>query len=103
MNQGFLPNGSIIPYNTIGIGEDSIQALVCHTDNIGCCKMNSEGNWYLSDGSIVTSDSKEFGITRNGGQIRLYRTTETISLATTLCCIVPDINDTNQTVCVDSG
>ena len=81
------------------------KSLVCHTDNIiGCCKTSNKENWYLiSNGSIVTLDDEEFNVVGDEGQIRLYGKTEAISLATTLCCIIPDFTNTNQTLSVDFG
>ena len=106
LNEGFLHNGSTIPYIEIGHEDNRVteESLVCHSDKADCCETTNEGDWYLPDGSVITSNSKEFSVTRSDeGKIRLYRKTEIISSTKTLCCIVRDASDINQTVCVNSG
>ena len=79
-------------------------SLVCHTDKYGCCETSNEGDWYLTNGSVITRDNQEFNVTRsNIGEIILFRKTGIISYTSTLCCRVPDAGNVNQTVCVNSG
>ena len=104
LNGTFLPNGSIIAYTKIStdIGEDTgSRSLVCNTDKIGCCE--TEGYWYLANGSVIIEDSQEFSVIRNHGTVILFRNDTIISLLSTLCCRLPDASNTNQTVCVNSG
>lgn len=102
LNKQFLSNGSIIEYTEISIKDtEHTDSLVCNTDKNGCCHTSNEGEWYLSDGSVVTRD---FNVTRSdNGEIILFRKTGIISSPSTLCCRVPDARNMNQTVCVNSG
>ena len=106
-----LPNGSAIAYTDITIVTDKREgtvsrSLVCNTDRIGCCE--TEGNWYMVNGSVITDDSEGFSVIRNidgTGTVTLFRNYNhrMISILSTLCCRVPDANNKNQTVCVNSG
>lgn len=96
-----LANGSVI--YTVEL--DNIQgdsSIVCHTDRPSCCQ--SEGEWYLPDGSPA-SRSKMFRVTRaDDGTINLNRAQDSVISPTGLfCCTVPDANDVNQSVCISVG
>ena len=105
-----LPNGSAIAYTEITFVTDKREgtrsrSLICNTDRIGCCE--TEGNWYMVNGSVITDVSQEFGVIRNidgTGTVTLFRNQyRIISIFSTLCCTVPDARNINQTVCVNSG
>ena len=104
VNGASVQNSSMISYYTEINQEGAERSLACNTDNNGCCEANSEGNWFLANGSVVTLDNREFSVTRSdNGKVILYRKTRIISSTSTLCCKVPDASNINQTVCVSSG
>ena len=60
-----LGNNSLVSLDDIGEGAD---ALFCKTDKMPCCG-ETDGNWYLPDGTLVPSDT----ITSNSRNLYVTR------------------------------
>ena len=80
--------------------------LVCHSDSRDY-ELCAQGDWYLPDGSSVILDNDAFTVINQTLKcaVDLYRTESgnLESYLETLCCIIPDINGINQTVCINTG
>ena len=98
----FLPTNSSIPLRDI---RSRLNALVCHTDRLNCCKMNSQGEWYFPNGSTIPS-AKGAVFSRNRtdeGMINLNHITDATPPSGFYCCSVMDVTNTEWTVCANIG
>ena len=80
---------------------DKDDTLICHTDKPDCCHSNEEGQWYIPDGLRVLKNDPYFTVSRNNeGTINITFTTINFGM---FCCQVPNVDDANKTVCINSG
>ena len=90
------------------VESDVNEALQCVTNKMPCCKMDRIGHWYFPNETNVTIEGAvppplSFYRNRgNDGTVNLNRVHENVIDPTgQFCCVVPDNNDTNQTLCVN--
>lgn len=96
-------NNSVVQLSEIGEGDD---ALLCHTDNTGCCTLSSgrrEGEWYFPGGDrvLVFSDvdrTRDFYRNRGHMLIRLNRLNNSMSPTGCYHCDIPNANDVIHTL-----
>lgn len=72
----------------------------CYTDKLNCCRTTNEGHWSYPPNITST----KFSVNRNDqGSINLkYNDNEQLP-GGTYCCMVPNADDLNQMVCVNTG
>ena len=85
---------------------DVNEALQCVTNKKPCCKTARIGQWYFPNGTEVTiqGNTQPFFYRNRGdnGTINLNRISKNVLFPTgQFCCVVPDSNDINQTLCVN--
>ena len=101
----FIANNS--NSNIRDIGDSPNGVLQCITDKIPCCSQNPRrGEWYLPNGALVQGTESSTVFYRNrgdSGEVSLNRPTNVTSPTGQFCCEVPDVTDTNQTLCVNIG
>ena len=102
------PNNSVLNIEAVGEGERS---LICRTDKRPCCRSlyyNRVGEWYYPDGHKVPIEriGETFYRNRNDeGEVRLnqragdHYTTYPNAIGV-FCCVLPDANDMNHTLCI---
>lgn len=87
------------------IGREDSQALQCVTSKRPCCKTSRTGQWYFPSGiEVSVEDSAQFFYRNRGddGTVNLNRVSENVVSPTgQFCCVVPDSNDTIQTLCAN--
>lgn len=78
------------------------RGLVCHTKNNDCCK-DERGEWSFPGSNMID----EFCTIHDKNGISLLRqhinTNNLMPSYELLCCIIPDICGTNQTLCINAG
>ncbi len=96
--QKFL-NGSTVSLSNIGEGEN---ALLCVTDNVGCCRAGLEGEFYYPDNSRVPVRAVGASVYRNRGEgfIRLNSILNRSAPLGQYRCAIPDATDTFQNIFV---
>ena len=115
------PNGSIIFVNDIGESNSTSpmapsqrqNGLQCVTDRMPCCSSpHMLGDWFFPNGTVVpeqTLSHSTFYSNRgleNDGTLNLNHVSRDSNTVTgEFCCVLPDINDVNQTLCtvIDVG
>ena len=103
------------------LGENNDQALVCHVDNIRCCRGIDNGNpndligsgeWLFPNGTAVRRsldimEPKSIFYRSRGLQlIRLHREESVVTPTGSYCCLIPLRSDSevaNVTFCVELG
>ena len=90
------------------VESDVNEALQCVTNKMPCCRMEEYriGHWYFPNGTEVKREGDvPPAFYRNRGNdrtVNLNRANENIIAPTgQFCCVVPDNNDTNQTLCIN--
>ena len=83
------------------IGEGAM-ALLCFTNKLDCCQEQPQrfGEWYFPDGSPVEKKGVS-NIYRNRGPsvVRLnQRNNNSTSPTGVFLCVIPDMNETNQSI-----
>ena len=73
--------------------------LYCLTPNPGCCDSSVSGEWYLSDGTPVSSSTTLFSRSQVHGAVRLSRNSATITNGV-FHCAIPDASGTSQNIFV---
>ena len=69
-----LPNNSFIDRGILGTGDTAPTALMCRTDNTGCCTDPDEGGWTDNQGMAVSeATSANLYITRGDRVVSLNR------------------------------
>ena len=113
-------NGSIIFVNDIGETNSSPMAppesqngLQCVTDRMPCCSSpHMLGDWFFPNGTVVPEETLSHGTfyssrgLGNDGTLNLNKVgTDLTTVTGEFCCVLPDINDVNQTLCavIDVG
>ena len=80
--------------------------MACQTDRTPCCGTPAYrvGEWYYPNGTIVPIDGVGASFYRNRSDDRLvllHRRHRHVTDPTgSYCCVVPDANNTNHTLCV---
>ena len=81
------------------------EALNCHSDKLNCCSddVNNhdlEGIWYSQTTEKQSNDiTEDLTTQRTQGTISLHL--DSIDQNSILCCTIPDINDDEQTICIN--
>lgn len=90
-------NGSTVSLSDIGEGEN---ALLCVTDNIGCCRTNLEGEFHYPDNSQVPVRAVGESLYRNRGEgfIRLNFNGNAGTPLGRYRCAIPDATDIIQSL-----
>ena len=108
---GFLLTGTIYPNNSVitlnDIGNrftDPARALFCFTPNTQCCSSNVSGEWYLPDGTTVSSfHTTPFSRSRVPSAVSLHRDHSFGSAMPptgVFRCEIPDASGTSQNIYV---
>lgn len=100
-------NNSAIHIDEIG-NYDTYGAIQCITEKEYCCRSNRLGDWFYPDGTIVKPQylARDYGdgFYRNRGDERsviLNRFNSSVMSPTGFfCCVVPNSEGINQTLCV---
>ena len=100
-------NNSVIPITEI---QETPNGLQCITDRRPCCAnpLNRHGEWFFpDDGGVVPNQIGATSFYRNRGDdgtVNLNRLNSDVMMPTgRFCCVVPDANSFNQTVCANIG
>jgi hypothetical protein len=84
---------------------DVNEALQCVTNKMPCCRSDRIGQWYFPNGMLVSVKGRSQFFYRDrgdNGTVNLNRVSENVMSPTgQFCCVVPDSNGTNQTLCVN--
>lgn len=108
----FFFNGTVYSNNSIvtfGSGEasDDITALLCLTNNLGCCRRNihthaNKGEWYFPSGSQVRTYGNGDAIYRNRGPsvVRLHHRNNAIPPTGIFHCKIPAVNEVYSSIYV---
>ena len=106
-----IANDGYVDVDDIGYDDDAT-ALLCHTNNIDCCRMSTSvsGNWHFPDKTVVESMSSIKQVNnaasdyfaRNGGAgvVRLYRVGNPTDRGH-FYCVVPNAAGVDQTIYVN--
>ena len=106
-----IANNSNINIRNIGQSSDNPDgALQCITDKMPCCFSQNPrlGEWYLPkfNGGLVRGRAITTAFYRSrgdNGEVSLNRPSDVLFPIGQFCCKVPDVTDTNQTLCVNIG
>ena len=103
------PNNSVILITEIEqTNTTSNNGLHCITDRMPCCTSSRAGEWFFPDnGGMVPKQSDATTFYRNRGDdgtVNLNRLNNDVMNPTgRFCCVVPDTNNVNQSVCANIG
>ena len=99
--------GEALQNNSFLIPDDDnilVNFPVCHTDKLNCCNRSNEGGWSLPTNTMQNVVNKFTVIRNNQGTIQLmYGDTSYSPPQGIYCCMVPDADNIDQTVCVNTG
>ena len=97
-----LPNNSFINRGVLGTGDTAPTALMCWTDNTGCCTDPDEGGWTDAQGMAVPqAASADLYVTRGDGVVSLNRNMGGSSGMWR--CDIPDSSGETQSMYIYTG
>ena len=108
LNGAVIANDSYVNIGEVGVGH---AALLCHTDQSGCCFSNQKGHWYFPNGTTVESLTNNINAgrhtnifirNRGTGVVRLNRFQSPLERGR-FYCVVPDAKNMDQTLYVNIG
>ena len=93
-------NGELLDNNSNITNTKGGDALNCHSDKLDCCgdDIDLEGIWYSQ---ITKKQSNDLTTQRTPGKISLHLDNIDQNSIGILCCTIPDINDDEQTICIN--
>ena len=84
-------------------GNSGVTFPVCYTDKLNCCSMSNEGVWSWPD-NTTPEVAVKFMVTQNDcGAVNLTYDNNIPPPQGIYCCTVPNADNMNQTVCVNTG
>ena len=104
LDLGFLLSGVLLSNNSVVTQADigsrfSGPALYCLTPSTECCSSSVSGEWYLPDGTPVSSSTTPFSRNQVPSAVSLLRNVATPPTGV-FCCEIPDDSGTRQNVYV---
>ena len=99
-----LPNNSYFSTDdeadSGNINDNAINFPVCYTDKLNCCNVSREGGWSSPNNTINNKFTTTWS---NQGTINLTYQDEGSPPLGIYCCTVPNADNINQTLCVNTG
>ena len=92
------PNNSVVTVFDIGNGFLGL-ALFCLTPSTECCSSSVSGEWYLPDGTPVSSSITPFSRNQVPSAVNLLRNVDTPPTGV-FHCEIPDASGTRQNIYV---
>ena len=92
------PNNSVVTVTAIG-SRFTGPALYCLTPNTECCSSSVSGEWYLPDGTAVSSSTTPFSRSQVPSAVSLHRGSATPPSGV-YRCEIPDASGTSQDIYV---
>ena len=102
-------NGKSLDNNSNITNTKGGDGLNCHSDKLNCCENDVsnhdlEGIWYSQTTEKQSNESdiaQDLTTQRAPGAISLHLDNIDQNSIGTLCCTIPDINDEEQTICIN--